>query len=428
VFLLRNAGKAPISAFAGFALALAPSQGQFWKSGVQYANIGAVPGYSFSRSGEQGAYDAFGAASYFVANTPAVNGAGYHAYAALTNNILQSQDFSSASWTKQAVTISADSAVAPDGTTTMDKLAEDNTTDFHSVRQIVTLTGKMTYAIVAKAAERTGIRVLIEGTTTGSGAYADFDLNAGTTGGGNAIVSGTNIAANIISLGGGKYLCVISCDPGAGDTAVTCTVRLLNAGLQNYAGTTGSGLYLWQGQLISGWFDNGGPIIRTTAATATIGASTLSTTANPITVDQDFIWWGVVNLGRHGNTEASHDIISVLGAAGTHFLSRSPTAFLDASISGAANYLSTGAQVANGRYAVMIRRRAGKNTLAYKLPTGVVTLELESGVTGFTAPDNGLTLGVYPGGSDQTDGAIEGVFMRQGTFSDVQIQTILTAA
>ena len=47
------------------------------------------------------------------------------------NLLLQSESFDNSYWAKLASTITANSAVAPDGTTSADKLAEDATTASH---------------------------------------------------------------------------------------------------------------------------------------------------------------------------------------------------------------------------------------------------------------------------------------------------------
>src|SRR6478736_703923 len=72
-----------------YALAMKFTTPEYWLAGTQQANLAAMSGYSFTRSGEQGAIDASGAVAYFAPNTPAINNRGYHAYPALTNVMLR---------------------------------------------------------------------------------------------------------------------------------------------------------------------------------------------------------------------------------------------------------------------------------------------------------------------------------------------------
>lgn len=74
--------------YSSYALADAFTLPEYWLSGTQYTPVTTLPGYSFARSGEQGAVNASGAVQFFAANVPAINSAGYHAYGALTNLLL----------------------------------------------------------------------------------------------------------------------------------------------------------------------------------------------------------------------------------------------------------------------------------------------------------------------------------------------------
>lgn len=73
-----------------------------------------------------------------------------------TNLFLYAQDFSNASWTKTACTVTADTTGAPDGTTTGDKIVESNVTGTHGVTVNASFASSGTYALscFAKAGER----------------------------------------------------------------------------------------------------------------------------------------------------------------------------------------------------------------------------------------------------------------------------------
>ena len=74
--------------FSTYGLATKFTMPEYWVAGVQYSPLSTMPGYTFTRTGSQGAIDASSAVAFFAANTPAINSAGYHAYDALTNNLL----------------------------------------------------------------------------------------------------------------------------------------------------------------------------------------------------------------------------------------------------------------------------------------------------------------------------------------------------
>ena len=112
-------------------LGVDPSASLYRVSHVDYDAISSLPGYVFTRTGEQGAIDSTGFVQWFATNVPAINDRGYHVYGALTNFLFDSQDISTASWGKGAdgtgVTpvVTANAALAPDGTMTADRVQLD---------------------------------------------------------------------------------------------------------------------------------------------------------------------------------------------------------------------------------------------------------------------------------------------------------------
>ncbi len=77
----------------------------YWSSGVQYSAISAMPGYTFTRTGTQGAFDIDGTVDFFAADIPAIHSRGYHAYGALTNLLLNAGQ--NTALTTQSVTATA---------------------------------------------------------------------------------------------------------------------------------------------------------------------------------------------------------------------------------------------------------------------------------------------------------------------------------
>lgn len=192
---------------------------------------------------------------------------------AATEILTYTEDFSNAAWTKQGVTLSADAVVAPDGTTTMDKIVEDSSTGEHRLYQLAAHTTGLAYAysFFAMKGERTRV-----GAYAISGRIAPtFDLGAG------AVVGGVGYNA-IKSLGP---------HPVTGDTVYRCygaevattttssyqQVRLVSSGTTtSYAGDGSSGLYVWGVNFQQ--VDNPGSYIKRVSAAASRAADSLTIT------------------------------------------------------------------------------------------------------------------------------------------------------
>ena len=167
-----------------------------------------------------------------------------------TNLLLQSSAFDSADWFLANATAPPNVAatLAPDGTNTANKLAEDTGTGVHRVLPIGALTvvsgTTYSYSVYAKAAERTKIYItdnVIQGAT--------FDLSAGTVSG---LGSGVT-APPPVPVGNGWYRCVIT--RASSNTAGRICIFLVDgAGSTSYAGVSGNGVYLWGAQVEVGAF------------------------------------------------------------------------------------------------------------------------------------------------------------------------------
>lgn len=162
------------------------------------------------------------------------------------NLLTYSEQFDNAAWVKTTAgdTITANAVVAPDGTTTADKLTPDTTsTGGHRVYQSVSTSSTSTLSFYAKAAGYSHAFV------TASGAnWVYFDLSAGTVE--SSLGTGWT-AATITDAGNGWYRC----------TATTSTantayyIGVYNAVATNgnsaptFAGDGTSGIYIWGAQL-----------------------------------------------------------------------------------------------------------------------------------------------------------------------------------
>jgi hypothetical protein len=166
---------------------------------------------------------------------------------ASANLLLWTQQFDNAAWTKARTTVTANTTVAPDGTSTADKLVEDTTaSSTHFTSQSANYTAGTTYtlSVSVKAAERNWFDIQLPAALMGTIRNAYFDVSNGTVG---TVTSG--ITAAIVSLGNGWYRCSVTFTATA--SAGTGSAFLL-ANADNsisYTGDGTSGLFIWGAQL-----------------------------------------------------------------------------------------------------------------------------------------------------------------------------------
>jgi hypothetical protein len=165
------------------------------------------------------------------------------------NLLTWSEQFDNAAWVKTRSSISANAAVAPDGTTTADKLVEDATaSSTHFTQQTVTAgLAAYTFSVYAKAAERTAVRLAMTDNATGT-LLVDVNLSTGTTSGLAAGGSWTGAAASIANAGAGWYRITLTGTRNAGTVSIA-QVFLLSGGNASYTGDGTSGAFLWGAQL-----------------------------------------------------------------------------------------------------------------------------------------------------------------------------------
>lgn len=173
---------------------------------------------------------------------------GKHPANGYRNMLASSEDFSAAVWAKSNSTITANTSVAPDGTTTADTLFWAAST----APQVKTATAAtipagspVTLSGYAKAGTKSSFRLIL--LTDGSN-YAEvgFDISAGTAG--TPAVVGTRYtaaSARIVNVGNGWYRCSIS--------ASTNTLTTVNSWLRaDTAVGSGDSILIWGAQLEPG--------------------------------------------------------------------------------------------------------------------------------------------------------------------------------
>lgn len=157
---------------------------------------------------------------------------------------------SAAPWSyKPGVTVSADTAVAPDGTTTADSLVEDASTGAHHVSGSLisnfTIGAPTVFSIFVKPVGRTW--VLINTANDGSrGAW--FNLSgAGSVGTQQA----SNTSASIVYWGNGWYRCSIGFTPSKTNPYPGVYAATAD-NVSSFAGSSSTAYYLWGAQVTLG--------------------------------------------------------------------------------------------------------------------------------------------------------------------------------
>ena len=169
------------------------------------------------------------------------------------NLLLRSEEFDNAGWGKDNATVTANAAVAPDGTTTADNLVEaaDVGLAHYTEQQVTKVASSITYTASIFVKRASGTRNLQLRVDTGSftnSVICAFDLGAVTANLVSSAGTFTSVSTSITALSNGWYRCVSVVTTGS-ETTVRARANLLNGTSQGYDGDGTSGLYLWGAQL-----------------------------------------------------------------------------------------------------------------------------------------------------------------------------------
>lgn len=199
---------------------------------------------------------------------------------ASTNLALQSEDFTT--WSKGSVTVTANAAVAPDGTTTMDRVAITAANNWHAVYRLLTVTTgtNYTYSVYMKD-DGAGFGGMVFGTAQDYITVV-VDLSSGlVTHTGVGSNSGTIIASGCEDAGNGIYRVWISGNVGTtqgfivpfiSDVAVP---TLLTNGMPYFSGVTGEDILVWGAQAELGTYPTSYIPTTTTAVTNATAAGSI---------------------------------------------------------------------------------------------------------------------------------------------------------
>ena len=174
------------------------------------------------------------------------------------NLLLQSQTFENASWSvAENVSITANTATAPDSTVTADTLAETAVTGIHTCSQNSSSTGVLTLSVFAKPNSGTPFLTIGISSSGTSHSSATFDLSLGTNT--QTQVNGgfyASPSATITAVAQGFYRCTFTVT--ATDTATLFRIGLNNTGTPTssnrgfgatYLGVVTNSIFIWGAQL-----------------------------------------------------------------------------------------------------------------------------------------------------------------------------------
>ncbi|MBS4019895.1 MAG: DUF2793 domain-containing protein [Dechloromonas sp.] len=166
----------------------------------------------------------------------------------VTNNILRSEELDNAIWNKSGVTVSANSAVGPDGASSLDKVQEDSSTGAHTIFRAIAAVAVGTRVTVSWHVRAAELDKFVMAAVNGSVAYqARFDLTNKTA---TPTTLTVNLVAEIHEVSSGLFRCSISYVVTDGAAANTYSLTLVNvSNATSYAGTPGNGIHAGYAQV-----------------------------------------------------------------------------------------------------------------------------------------------------------------------------------
>ena len=164
-----------------------------------------------------------------------------------TNLVIYSESFDNVAWTKPEVSVQADVATSPDGTTNADLIKESDANALHWIGDAITVTSGNSYTIsvFAKKKERSVLQINLS-TNFLPSSHANYDLD-------NGLVSASsgNVTTKIDDYGNDWFRCQITftaTSSATGTPLFTLQNSTTASRSASYQGDGTSGLYLWGAQ------------------------------------------------------------------------------------------------------------------------------------------------------------------------------------
>ena len=235
---------------------------------------GTGPSITFTRTGTATFFDASGTLTTATTNEPRFDhnpstGAslGLLIEESRTNSMIRSAEFDDAAWNKANTTITANSATAPDGTTTADTLNSSNGTAIMAINntpQVSYAAGTYTWSWFVKTNGWQWVQ--LRSSAALSSAYANFDIVNGVVG------TASGATASLVNVGSGWFRISVTFAAAAatGDWALNLVTATNSARNSSTTGNGTSGIYIWGAQLEQGAFPTS--YIPTTNAAVARGA------------------------------------------------------------------------------------------------------------------------------------------------------------